>query len=55
MVEVIGRHLFVPVASIAPERAMEHFVFLGAVLSMNAVVSSALTRERLGWQPPHVG
>ena len=53
--EVIGRHLGLPVESIAPERAMEHFGFLGAVLSLDAVVSSTLTRERLGWAPTRAG
>jgi len=53
--EVIGRHLDVPVAPVAPEHAMEQFGFLGAVLSLDSVVSSALTRERLGWQPTHAG
>jgi nucleoside-diphosphate-sugar epimerase len=53
--EAIGRHLDVPVEPVAPERAMEHFGFLGAVLSLDAVVSSELTRERLGWQPTHAG
>jgi len=53
--EVIGRHLGIPVESIAPERAMEHFGFLGAVLSLDAVVSSTLTRELLGWAPTRAG
>jgi len=34
---------------------MEHFGFLGAVLSLDAVVSSTLTRELLGWQPSQAG
>lgn len=53
--EVIGRHLDLPVRSIPPAEATEHFGFLGAILSMDAVVSSALTRQRLGWQPTHPG
>lgn len=53
--EVIGRRLGLPVESVDPARAMEHFGFLGAVLSLDAVVSSALTRELLGWQPTHPG
>ena len=52
---VIGRHLNVPVASIAPEDAEEHFGWLGALLATDSPVSSALTRELLGWQPAHPG
>jgi nucleoside-diphosphate-sugar epimerase len=52
---VIGRHLNVPVTSIAPEDAGEHFGFLGGFLGIDNRVSSALTRELLGWQPTHLG
>jgi len=53
--EVIGRHLNVPVVSIAPEDAGEHFGWLGAFFAVDAPASSALTRERLGWQPTRPG
>jgi nucleoside-diphosphate-sugar epimerase len=53
--EIIGRHLDVPVASIAPEEAMEHFGFLGGLLSQDIPASNALTRELLGWQPVQPG
>ena len=53
--EVIGRHLDVPVASIAPEEAGEHFGWLADLLAIDSPVSSALTRELLGWQPTHPG
>ncbi len=53
--EVIGRHLDVPVVSIAPEDAGEHFTWLGGFLGLDAPASSALTRELLGWQPRHPG
>jgi nucleoside-diphosphate-sugar epimerase len=49
--EVIGRHLDLPVASIAPEDANEHFGWLGTFLGIDVRASSALTRERLGWHP----
>jgi nucleoside-diphosphate-sugar epimerase len=52
---VIGRHLNVPVTSITPEDAGEHFGFLGGLLGIDNRVSSALTRELLGWQPTHLG
>jgi nucleoside-diphosphate-sugar epimerase len=52
---VIGGHLNVPVTSIAPEDAGEHFGFLGGFLGIDNRVASALTRELLGWQPTHLG
>ena len=53
--EVIGRHLDLPVVSIAPEDAGRHFTWLGGFLGLDAPASSALTRELLGWQPTHLG
>jgi nucleoside-diphosphate-sugar epimerase len=53
--EVIGRHLELPVASIAPEDAAEHFGFLGGFLGADSPASSELTRELLGWEPTHPG
>jgi nucleoside-diphosphate-sugar epimerase len=53
--EVIGRHLDVPVESIAPAQAGEHFGWIGAFFGLDAPASSALTRERLGWSPVHPG
>jgi nucleoside-diphosphate-sugar epimerase len=53
--EVIGRHLNVPAASIAPEEAIAHFGFLGAIAALDIPWSSAETQERLGWQPVHPG
>ncbi|MGI9147446.1 MAG: SDR family oxidoreductase [Chloroflexota bacterium] len=53
--EVIGRHLDVPVVSISPEDAAEHFTWLGGFLGMDSPASSTLTRELLGWQPTQPG
>jgi nucleoside-diphosphate-sugar epimerase len=53
--EVIGRHLGVPVVSIAPEDAGEHFGFLAALLALDAPASSAVTRDLLGWHPTQPG
>jgi nucleoside-diphosphate-sugar epimerase len=53
--EVIGRHLDLPVVSIAPEDAGGHFGWLGAFLGVDSPASSALTRELLGWQPVQPG
>jgi nucleoside-diphosphate-sugar epimerase len=53
--EVIGRYLDVPVESIGPAQAGEHFGWIGAFFGLDAPASSALTRERLGWNPVHPG
>ena len=47
----IGRGLNLPVVSIAPEQAQEHFGFLGFFAGRDAHISSAQTRARLGWNP----
>jgi nucleoside-diphosphate-sugar epimerase len=49
--EAIGRGLDLPVASIAPEEAAEHFGWLAGFLALDIPTSSALTQERLGWEP----
>ncbi len=49
--EVIGRHLDLPVTSIAPEDASGHFSWLARFIGADSPASSALTRELLGWQP----
>jgi nucleoside-diphosphate-sugar epimerase len=53
--EVIGRHLNLPVAAIAPEDAAGHFGWLAPFLALDSPASSALTRELLGWQPVQPG
>jgi nucleoside-diphosphate-sugar epimerase len=53
--EVIGRHLEVPVVSIAPQDADGHFGWIGAFFALDAPASSALTQQRLGWHPTHPG
>ncbi|WP_329028733.1 SDR family oxidoreductase [Streptomyces sp. NBC_01423] len=53
--ETIGRHLGVPVVSVAPEDAAGHFGWLGAMVSLDSPASSALTRERFGWKPAGPG
>jgi nucleoside-diphosphate-sugar epimerase len=47
----IGNGLNVPVISVAPERAQEHFGFLGAFAARDGHASSAQTRVQLGWHP----
>jgi nucleoside-diphosphate-sugar epimerase len=53
--EVIGRHLDVPVVSISPEDAGEHFTWLAGFLGLDSPASNTLTRELLGWQPTQPG
>jgi nucleoside-diphosphate-sugar epimerase len=53
--EVIGRHLDLPVVSISPEDAAEHFGWLAGVLSIDIPASNTLTRELLSWQPTQPG
>jgi nucleoside-diphosphate-sugar epimerase len=53
--EVIGRHLNVPVQSIAPADAPEHFTWLAGFIGLDSPASSALTRELLAWEPTHPG
>jgi nucleoside-diphosphate-sugar epimerase len=53
--EVIGRHLDLPVVSIAPEDAAGHFTWLAQFLALDSPASSTMTRELLGWQPTQPG
>ena len=53
--EVIGKHLDVPVASVAIEDAYDHFGWIGPLFSVDAPATSTTTRELLGWQPTHAG
>ncbi|MBF6593476.1 MAG: SDR family oxidoreductase [Thermaceae bacterium] len=53
--EVIGRHLSLPVVSVPSAAAGEHFGWLAPFLAADLLASSALTRERLGWQPAQPG
>ena len=53
--ETIGRHLNLPTASIPPGEADAHFGFLGPFVPLDNPVSSARTRDLLGWAPTHPG
>jgi nucleoside-diphosphate-sugar epimerase len=52
---VIGTRLGLPVTSVDPQDAGEHFGFLGALVGLDNPTSNALTRQLLGWQPAHEG
>jgi nucleoside-diphosphate-sugar epimerase len=53
--EVIGRGLKVPVVSLSAEEAPAHFGWMAAFVGFDMPASSALTRERLGWNPTGPG
>ncbi len=53
--EVIGRGLKVPVVSLKPEDAVNHFGWLGFFVGLDIPASSAQTREKLGWNPTGPG
>ncbi len=48
--EAIGQGLDVPTKSIAPEDAFDHFGPLGHFAGMDCQVTTAITRELLGWK-----
>jgi nucleoside-diphosphate-sugar epimerase len=52
---VIGRHLGVPVVSVAADAAPEHFGWLSAFIGIDVPASSDLTRALVGWQPTRPG
>jgi len=49
--EAIGRTLDLPVVSVAPENAVEHFGFIGRFFGLDMSASNSHTRELLGWTP----
>jgi nucleoside-diphosphate-sugar epimerase len=53
--EAVGQGLQIPVVSIAPEKAADHFGFLGIFAGMDLPASSAKTRKELGWTPTGPG
>ena len=51
--EIIGRRLNIPVVSISPEKAADHFGWFAMFAAIDAPASNARTRATLGWQPEH--
>ena len=49
--EAIGRGLNIPVVSLSPEEAADHFGWLGFFAGLDMPASSKLTQARLGWHP----
>ncbi len=52
---VIGSRLGLPVESVEPQDAGEHFGFLGMLVGLDNPTSNAFTRELLGWEPAREG
>jgi nucleoside-diphosphate-sugar epimerase len=53
--EAIGRGLKVPVLSISPEEAANHFGLVGNFAGTDLSASSVITRQQLGWHPTGPG
>nr|WP_233173959.1 SDR family oxidoreductase [Pedobacter sp. ASV19] len=51
--EAIGKQLNIPVRSIIPEAAADHFGWFGQMIAIDCPSSSRLTQERLNWHPKH--
>jgi nucleoside-diphosphate-sugar epimerase len=51
--EAIGKQLNIPVKSIAPEAAADHFGWFAQMAGIDCPASSKLTQERLNWRPTH--
>ncbi|GLZ47808.1 oxidoreductase [Actinomycetospora sp. NBRC 106375] len=53
--QAIGDALGVPVTSVAPEDAVDHFGFIGRFFSLDLAASSDWTRETFDWTPTGPG
>ena len=51
--EAIGKQLNLPVVSIAPEAATEHFGWFAHMAAIDCPTSSQWTQDQLNWQPSH--
>ncbi|MDN3548696.1 SDR family oxidoreductase [Mucilaginibacter aquaedulcis] len=49
--EAIGNQMNIPVVSVAPEAAAEHFGWFSHFAAIDCPASSELTQERLSWHP----
>jgi nucleoside-diphosphate-sugar epimerase len=53
--EIVGRQLNLPVKSIAPDKAQEHFGMMAMFAGLDGPASGALTQQWLGWKPVEIG
>lgn len=49
--EVLGAGLNLPVISLSPDQAADHFGWFAMFAGLDMIASSALTRAKLGWEP----
>jgi nucleoside-diphosphate-sugar epimerase len=49
--EAVGAGLHIPVVSVSPQEAADHFGWLAMFVGYDMPASSAATRARLGWEP----
>lgn len=49
--EAIGKQLHIPVVSVAPEAATEHFGWFSHMVAVDCPASSKWTQEHLNWRP----
>lgn len=52
---VIGKHLDLPVKSIAPDEAAAHFTWMAHFIALDSPASNAKTRALFDWTPTHPG
>jgi nucleoside-diphosphate-sugar epimerase len=53
--EALGRGLNLPVVSVSPEKAGEHFGWMSLFAGLDMSASSVWTKQALGWQPTGPG
>jgi len=53
--EALGTALGLPVESVHPDAALEHFGWIGRFFALDMPASSAITQERYGWTPVGAG
>jgi nucleoside-diphosphate-sugar epimerase len=51
--EAIGKQLNIPVISVKPEAAAEHFGWFSQMVAIDCPASSQWTQQQLNWQPKH--
>lgn len=51
--EAIGKQLNIPVISVTPEAAAEHFGWFSAMAAIDCPASSKWTQQQLNWKPTH--
>ncbi|PMD92383.1 3-beta hydroxysteroid dehydrogenase [Siphonobacter sp. BAB-5405] len=53
--ELIGQELQVPVVSVSPEEAINHFDWMSRFITFDSPATATQTRAALGWEPVHAG